>query len=74
MPFMGRVTQLSIVPAHASKRKITVQPTYPQSHGNFDRKPETMQVWVSYDLPWTDRNTADDALAQALGFLKDRCQ
>jgi len=52
---------------------ITVQPTYPQTGEKYDRKPESVQVWIGYDLPWTARSSADDALAQALGFLKERC-
>jgi hypothetical protein len=52
---------------------LTVQPTYPQSGGSFDCVPQDYRVWVDYDLPWTDRDSADAALNQALGFLKDRC-
>jgi hypothetical protein len=29
--------------------------------------------WVVYDLPWTDRPTADEAIQQAIGFLRPRC-
>jgi hypothetical protein len=53
---------------------VTVQPTYPQTDGKFDRKPERFRIWTAYDLPWTDRNSADDVLAQALGFLEERSQ
>src|SRR5208283_3243263 len=52
------------------KEHITVQPTYPQANGDFDRKPEHVEVWIAYDLPWTARDSADDALAQALSFLR----
>lgn len=52
---------------------ITAQPTYSQSGGSFDRAPQDYRVWVDYDLPWTDRDSADAALNQALGFLKERC-
>jgi hypothetical protein len=52
---------------------VTVQPTHPQTGNNFDRQPEEMRIWVSYDLPWTDRDTADGAIQQALGFLRQRC-
>ncbi len=55
------------------KEDVTVQPTYPSSSEGFSRKPESVSVWVSYDLPWTSRDSADDALAQALGFLSERC-
>jgi hypothetical protein len=26
-------------------------------------------IWVHFDLPWTDRHSADAAIEQALGFL-----
>jgi hypothetical protein len=52
---------------------LTVQPTYPQTGSNFDRKPEDVRIWVDYDLPWTDGESADEALNQALSFLKERC-
>lgn len=52
---------------------LTVQPTYPQTGSKFDRKLENVRIWVDYDLPWTDRESADEALYQALGFLKERC-
>ena len=40
------------------KEDITVQPTYPQTNGGFDRKPEGVQVWIAYDLPWTARDSS----------------
>lgn len=55
------------------QRHITVQPTYPQKNGSFVRKPESITVWATYDLPWTDRDSADAAISQALGFLGERC-
>lgn len=55
------------------KEVIIVQPTYPQSDGKFDRKPESVRTWIAYDLPWTARDSADGALAQALDFLGERC-
>jgi len=55
------------------KEDVILQPTYPQTHGSFGRTPEDMHVWVSFDLPWTHLDTADHALRQALGFLRERC-
>jgi hypothetical protein len=55
------------------EEEIMVQPAYPQTHGRFYPHPKAMTVWIGYDLPWTSGNSADDALAQALGFLGDRC-
>lgn len=52
---------------------ITVQPTYPQSGGSFDRALQDYRVWVYYDLPRTDCDSADSALNQALVFLEQRC-
>ena len=53
---------------------VTVQPTYPQGPKGFERQPESREVWVDYDLPWTARDTADGALAQALGFLAEQAK
>lgn len=53
---------------------ITVQPTYPQSNGKYDRNPNYMEVWSHYDLPWTDGNSADAVLTEALAFLRERCE
>ena len=52
---------------------ITVQMTYPQ-WGQLRRTiPNEIRVWADYHLPWTLRDTADDALEQALGFLSMQC-
>lgn len=51
---------------------VTLQPTFPQTNGSFDRSPEEFSVWVNYELPWTDRDTAEQAIKQSLGFLADR--
>lgn len=55
------------------ERDITVQPTYPQEHGEFVRKQESITVWATYDLPWTHGDTAEEAITQALRFLSERC-
>lgn len=52
---------------------ITVQPTYPQSQGDHSSVTTSVRMWIAYDLPWTDRQSADDVLKQALGFLRERC-
>jgi hypothetical protein len=49
---------------------VTAQPTYPQTGDSFDRKPKHIRVWISYDLPWTNRDSAEGALQQALSFLR----
>jgi hypothetical protein len=53
---------------------VTLQPTYPQSHGKYEREAEDFRIWVPFpDFPWTDRDSADAVLMQALGFLRERC-
>ncbi len=53
---------------------VTLQPTYPKAYGKYEREPDDFIVWVSWlDLPWTDRDSAEAALGQALGFLRERC-
>ena len=52
---------------------VSLPPTYPQTNGTFDRSRTSFRVWVDYELPWTDRESADQALGQALSFLRERC-
>jgi hypothetical protein len=33
---------------------------------------ESVAVWAYYDLPGTERNSADEALERALGLLRER--
>ncbi len=54
------------------EESLTLQPTYPQTSGSFQRKPEEFRVWVDYDLPWVDSDSADGALRRAVGFLAER--
>lgn len=56
------------------RENILVQPTYPRSNGNFDRKHSEMEIWIDYDLPCTDGDSADAVLTRALGFLRERCE
>lgn len=55
------------------EHQLTLQPTYPQTNGCYDRHPEDFRIWVAYDLPWTDGHSADQVLASALSFLGERC-
>jgi hypothetical protein len=32
------------------------------------------KAWVTYDLPWTNGRSADEALGSALSFLRERCR
>lgn len=53
------------------KEDITVQKTHPKKNGKYERKPESVEVWISYKLPWICENSADEALTKALIFLED---
>ncbi len=44
---------------------------YPDDIGDGDKG--GARTWVAYELPSTYRPTADEALAQALSFLRERC-
>jgi hypothetical protein len=49
-------------------QEIEVQPTYPGGAAVANR-----QVWVRWsDFPWTNTSSADAALRQALGFLREQ--
>ncbi len=53
---------------------VTLQPTYPQKNGSFEKTPDDFIAWVSWiDFPWVQAESADGALRQALGFLRERC-
>ena len=52
---------------------VTIQPTYPQTHGKFDHKPQDVRIWVDFDLPSANGQNADDVLNLALSFLRERC-
>lgn len=64
----GKFCTISYIQEH-----FTLQQTYPQDNGVSCRSPEDYRVWVSYDLPWTDGDTADKVLNRALSFLEERC-
>jgi len=52
----------------------TIQPTYPQKEGKFERQPESIRVWKRSGEPWVAAPTAEDALRQALSFLAERAR
>lgn len=59
--------------SRAYKREhVTAQPTYPLTGASHDKKPESMEIWVSYDLPWTQYDSIDAVISRAMGFLKER--
>ena len=53
---------------------FTLQPTFPIEHDEFVREPERHELWVPYELPWTDADTPEEAIERALRFLGQRCQ
>jgi hypothetical protein len=55
------------------EKHLVVQPAYPQGKCGTLPQTEVVTQWVPYDLPWTNRNSSDDALRQALSFLDERC-
>lgn len=81
MPYGGKDTQFRIEALHdlQSGRYSTrvlyqvdfhLQPSYPVVSGKFTSKSGDFPLWVPVpNAAWTDRDTADDAITQALGFL-----
>lgn len=55
------------------EKHVTLQLTSPQANSCHDQTQNDFRVWVDYSLPWTNRNSANAAIEQALGFLSDRC-
>jgi hypothetical protein len=53
---------------------MTTQPTYPKVGVRSTKRPEDHELWLPYDLAWTDRPSADQAMEQALSFLKKQCR
>lgn len=56
------------------QENVMAQPTYPQRNEKFVKNPEDMTVWKRFSLPHTSGSDADSVLAEALGFLGERCQ
>ena len=52
---------------------VTTQPTYPVAGNEHGGSPHDFSIWVFYDLPWTDGESADEVLSEALSFLEERC-
>ena len=55
-------------------KDVTLQPTYPKKGDDFDREPGEYEVWVPFDLPWTDGDTSEEVIRQALSGLEEKCQ
>ena len=54
-----------------SREEFRIQPTNPQVSIGCNCPGEVKFMWMNCDLPWTSRPTADAAISQALGFLRD---
>lgn len=52
------------------KESVNLQPSYPVANGKFTSPPVDYLIWVAFtNIGWTDRDSADAATEQALGFL-----
>lgn len=52
------------------KEHVTLQPSYPVVNGSFTSKPTDYTIWVAFhNIGWTDRESAEAAIEQAIGFL-----
>ena len=51
------------------KENVTLQSNYLQT----DTTPIDMDVWVSYDLPWTHLDSAEMVINESISFLRERC-
>ena len=54
------------------QERVILQPAYPRIDGSPSESPKEYTIWVQYTLPWTHGESADEALFQALGFLRER--
>lgn len=55
------------------QEEVTLQPSYPEENGKLTSKPTRYEVWVTHETPWVDGSTAEQALSQTLGFLREQC-
>jgi hypothetical protein len=52
------------------REDVTLQPTYPAAYGKFNSAPTSYSIWVQFpDIGWTNRDSAEAAIEQVLGFL-----
>ena len=81
MPYGGQDTHIRIEALHdpqsgrystrvSYQQEFRLQPSYPVVNGNFGKNPGDFSLWVPFpNAAWTDRDTADAAIEQALGFI-----
>ncbi len=52
------------------REEVTLQPSFPYVNGAYQSNPQNFAIWVAFtNIGWTNRNTADEAIEQAMGFL-----
>lgn len=56
---------------HYKTRSYRLEHVNVQSYYGESRSIDT-DLWLEYNLPWTNRDSADGAIAQALHFLSER--
>jgi len=49
---------------------VTIHPVYGPDGSMDTAAPREARVWVDYSIPWTDGESADAVLNQALAFLR----
>ena len=51
-----------------------VNPSTPLAGIKLDEGPYNNKIWMEFDLLYTNRKTADEAIEQALSFLREECK
>jgi hypothetical protein len=52
------------------RENVTLQPTYPATNGKFGSAPTSYSIWAQFtNIGWTNRDSAEAAIEQAMGFL-----
>jgi hypothetical protein len=49
---------------------VVVQPVYGPDGTTDTAEPREVRAWVAYNIPWTDGDSADSVLGQAIAFLR----
>lgn len=53
---------------------VAMQPDHSQAEMRIGAHTEPTRTWIDFELPWTDADTADGAISEALHFLSDMCK
>ena len=49
---------------------MVIQPVYGPDGSQETAEPREVRAWVNYNIPWTDGDSADSVLGQAIVFLR----